>query len=88
MVNKSKIQPLDDFGFKLGSIYLQANQLLWQTIRRLRGKKDNFPRSIKDQKVSYSAMTMRTSFADRNCFSKIFGEENTITAADVFREGC
>ena len=47
-VKKSKEKSWEEFGRRLDSNYFPANKVLWQTIRRLRGKKLSVTSSIKD----------------------------------------
>ena len=47
-VNKSKEKSREKFGRRLDSNYFLANEVLWQTICRLRGKKSSVTYSIKD----------------------------------------
>ena len=47
-VKKSKEKSWEEFGRRLDSNYFSANKVLWQTIRRLRGKRSSITYSIKD----------------------------------------
>ena len=46
---KYKMQSWMKFGHQPGSYYWQANKVFWQTIWRLRGKRSNIAKHIKDQ---------------------------------------